>query len=63
MYQAAAPEPVAQAAPVAASPPVEAEPIDLLALTGAKSMMRRAAPVLVIVAIVVIALIVWLAVG
>jgi hypothetical protein len=44
-------------------PPTEAEPIDLLALSGAKGMMRRAAPVLVVVALVVVGLIVWLVVA
>jgi hypothetical protein len=51
------------AATVPARPAAEAEPIDLLAISGAKSMMRRAAPVLIIVALAVIGLIVWLAVG
>ncbi|MBX6751998.1 MAG: hypothetical protein IRY85_20450 [Micromonosporaceae bacterium] len=41
-------------------PPVEAEPIDLLAVTGAKGMMRKAAPVLVIVGLALAGLIVWL---
>src|SRR5690606_13807385 len=41
-------------------PPVEAEPIDLLAVTGAKGMMRKAAPVLVIVGLALVGLIVWL---
>jgi hypothetical protein len=40
--------------------PVEAEPIDLLALTGAKGMFKRAAPVLILVAVIIIALLVWL---
>jgi carbon monoxide dehydrogenase subunit G len=58
-----APPPSVPAATVPARPAAEAEPIDLLAISGAKSMMRRAAPVLIIVALAVIGLIVWLAVG
>jgi hypothetical protein len=60
--------PVAEpAVPVAGPPPtrpapVEAEPIDLLALTGAKTIIRRFAPVFIVV-VIVIALLVWLAIG
>jgi site-specific recombinase len=39
---------------------VEAEPLDLLAVTGAKGMMRKAAPVLAIVGVALVGLIVWL---
>jgi carbon monoxide dehydrogenase subunit G len=41
-------------------PPVEAEPLDLLAVSGAKGVMRKAAPVLIIVGLVVVGLVVWL---
>ncbi len=51
-------------APAPARPaPREAEPIDLLAVSGAKGTLRRAAPVLIIVALVLVGLVVWLAVG
>jgi len=59
----------AQPAPGAAQPAAakpsqparaEREPIDLLAISGAKGMVRRAAPVLIVVALVVVALVVWL---
>ena len=66
----AAPEPAPAPAPTpAATPatvpqprkaPVEAEPIDLLAVTGAKSVMRRAAPYLVVLLVLVVVLVVWL---
>lgn len=51
----AAPAPVAQSRPAR----VEAEPIDLLAVSGAKGMARRAAPYLIILLLIVAALIVW----
>jgi carbon monoxide dehydrogenase subunit G len=44
-------------------PPVEAEPLDLLAVSGAKGMLRRAAPVLIIVALALAGLVVWLVAG
>jgi hypothetical protein len=56
----APPDLVGAAAPRPA--PREAEPIDLLAITGAKGMARRAAPYLIVLALVVAALVVWLAV-
>jgi hypothetical protein len=43
------------------NPPVEAEPLDLLALTGAKGVLRKAAPVLIIVAIALAGILIWLA--
>jgi carbon monoxide dehydrogenase subunit G len=62
------PSPVQPVQPPAASTaapthpaPVEAEPIDLLAISGAKGMLRRAAPALVIVALALIGIVVWLA--
>jgi len=39
---------------------VEAEPIDLLAVSGAKGMAKRFAPALIVVGIVVVAVVVWL---
>jgi len=61
----AAPEPTPAAPPAAeAAPrpaPVENEPIDLLELSGAKGLAKKAAPVLVVLAVVVVAVIVWLA--
>lgn len=60
---APAPAPAAPA-PAEAAPrpaPVENEPIDLLELSGAKGMAKKAAPVLVVLAVVVVAVIVWLA--
>jgi hypothetical protein len=52
------PTPAPAPAPVARK---EAEPIDLLAVSGAKGMMRRAAPVLILVALALVGLVVWLA--
>ena len=52
------------AQPAAATPSqparVEGKPIDLLAVSGAKGMARKAGPVLIVVALVVVALVVWL---
>lgn len=67
------PAPVAEVVPPAPAQPAaqpsaakparpEAEPIDLLAVSGAKGMLRRAAPVLIIVGLALVGLIVWLAV-
>jgi carbon monoxide dehydrogenase subunit G len=56
-------------APAATTPapvkpaPKEAEPIDLLAVSGARGMLRRAAPVLVIVGLALVGVIVWLIVA
>ncbi|HEX6871096.1 MAG TPA: SRPBCC domain-containing protein [Micromonosporaceae bacterium] len=44
-------------------PPAEVEPIDLLELSGAKGLIRRAAPVLIAVAIILVVVIVWLIVS
>lgn len=60
---AASPSPVEPAAvPRPRKAPAEAEPIDLLAVTGAKGAARRALPYVIVVLILVAALIVWLAV-
>jgi uncharacterized protein len=40
-----------------------ARPVDLLAVTGARDMLRRATPYLVVIALVVVVLVVWLVVG
>jgi carbon monoxide dehydrogenase subunit G len=64
----AAPAPAPAAVPAPApvpgtglrQPPVEAEPLDLLAISGAKGVLRKAAPVLVIVALALVGLVVWL---
>jgi hypothetical protein len=64
-----APEPTpAESAPAPAAsglrnPPTENEPIDLLAVSGAKGILRRAAPVLIIVGLALIGLVVWLVVA
>jgi carbon monoxide dehydrogenase subunit G len=62
------PAPVASSPPPSAAPetapaarPAEGEPIDLLAVTGAKGMARRAAPIIAIVLIIVVAVIVFFA--
>jgi len=59
-----APAAPAPAQPAAATPSqparVEGKPIDLLAVSGAKGMARKAGPVLIVVALVVVALVVWL---
>ena len=56
-------EPPAASTEAPARPaPAEAEPIDLLAISGAKGMLRRAAPALVIVALALAGIVVWLAV-
>ncbi len=56
-------EPLAASTAAPARPaPAEAEPIDLLAVSGAKGMLRRAAPALVIVALALVGIVVWLAV-
>jgi carbon monoxide dehydrogenase subunit G len=63
---AATPSPAAPAAPptfapqTLSRPPVEAEPIDLLGVSGAKGMAKRAVPVLIVVGIVIVAVVVWL---
>jgi hypothetical protein len=41
-------------------PPVEAEPLDLLAVSGAKGVLRKALPVLIIVGLALVGLVVWL---
>jgi hypothetical protein len=41
--------------------PIEGEPIDLLAVTGAKGMARRVGPIIAIVLIIVVAIVVFLA--
>jgi len=58
----------AEAAPAAPAPPpaplsrpIEGEPIDLLAVTGARGTLRRAAPVIAIVLIIIAAVVVYLA--
>ena len=53
-----APAPAPVPAPAARK---EAEPIDLLAVSGAKGAARRAAPVLILVALALVGLVVWLA--
>jgi hypothetical protein len=58
------PAPAASTAPAAPTPlanPIEGEPIDLLAVTGAKGMARRLAPAIAIVLIILAAIIVFLA--
>jgi hypothetical protein len=42
------------------NPPVENEPIDLLAVSGAK---RKLTPVLLVIGIIVVAVVVWLIVA
>ena len=68
----AAVEEPAPSAPAAAAPPpgtglrqppVEAEPLDLLAVSGAKGVLRKALPVLIIVGLALVGLVVWLVVG
>jgi len=54
------PPPTPAPAPTPAAPTREAEPIDLLAVSGAKGMLRKAAPALIIVALALIGLVVWL---
>jgi hypothetical protein len=50
-----------QPAPLSRPALVEAEPIDPLAITGAKGLVRRAAPALIIAGVVIVGVIVWLA--
>jgi len=48
--------------PMSRPAPAEAEPIDLLAITGAKGMARRSAPYLIVLVVIVAAVVIWLAV-
>jgi hypothetical protein len=51
------------ATPLSRPAPAGAEPVDVVASIGAKSPMRRAAPLLIVVGILMIALVVWLIVA
>jgi uncharacterized protein len=51
----------ASSAPTPLSRRIEGEPIDLLAVSGAKGMARRAGPIIAVVLIVVVAIVVYLA--
>ena len=54
------PRPASTPAPPPARPIHEAEPIDLLAVSGAKGMLRKAAPVLIVVGLALVGVLVWL---
>jgi carbon monoxide dehydrogenase subunit G len=56
--EASAPPPPTPAAPQPRPAPKEAEPIDLLAITGAKGMLRRYAPIIAIVIVIIVVLII-----
>jgi carbon monoxide dehydrogenase subunit G len=54
-------DPVAASQPPPLARPIEGEPIDLLAVSGAKGMARRAGPIIAVVFIIVLAVVVYLA--
>jgi uncharacterized protein len=64
--EATAPDPGAASPAAAPQPPplarpIEGEPIDLLAVSGAKGMARRAGPIIAVILIIVVAVIVYFA--